>query len=111
VSRKAMQTEGRVPEALLEKCCWVCTVAVVTAFQGINARCIQSDWHLVPGVQSVWHLVPGLGSTALVLSIAAPFGGSNWYWLTLLSPLAGAYYLQKGNRQEEVCIAGAPPPP
>ena len=44
----------------------------------------------------------GLASTALVLSIAAPFGGNLWYGLTSISPFAGVYYLQKGNRQEEV---------
>jgi hypothetical protein len=44
----------------------------------------------------------GLASTALVLSIAAPFGGNNWYYMTLLSPLAGLYYWQRGTRQEEV---------
>jgi len=52
-----------------------------------------------------------LASTALVLSIAAPFGGNLWYGLTSISPFAGVYYLQKGNRQEEVrcplaCTAG-----
>ncbi len=46
----------------------------------------------------------GLGSTALVLSIAAPFGGSYWYALTLLSPLAGGYYWQRGSRVEEVAV-------
>jgi hypothetical protein len=43
----------------------------------------------------------GLGSAALVLSIAAPFGGNWWYLITLISPAAGAYYLRQGNRQEE----------
>jgi Cofactor assembly of complex C subunit B len=47
---------------------------------------------------------PGLGSAALVLSIAAPFGGNLWYLITLISPAAGAYYLRKGDRQEEVRI-------
>ena len=37
-----------------------------------------------------------------MLSIAAPFGGNFWYGLTSISPFAGVYYLQKGNRQEEV---------
>jgi len=46
----------------------------------------------------------GLGSTALVLSIAAPFGGSYWYALTLLSPLADGYYWQRGSRVEEVAV-------
>ncbi len=47
----------------------------------------------------------GLGSTALVLSIAAPFGGTYWYALTLLSPLAGGYYWQRGSRVEEVAVS------
>lgn len=46
----------------------------------------------------------GLGSTALVLSIAAPFGGSYWYGLTLLSPLAGAYYWNRGSREEQFAV-------
>ena len=46
----------------------------------------------------------GLGSTALVLSIAAPFGGSYWYALTALSPLAGIYYWQRGSRTEEFAV-------
>ena len=46
----------------------------------------------------------GLGSTALVLSIAAPFGGSYWYGLTALSPLAGGYYWQRGSRTEEFAV-------
>ncbi len=37
-----------------------------------------------------------------MLSIAAPFGGSWWYGITLISPAAGAYYLRKGDREEEV---------
>lgn len=44
----------------------------------------------------------GLASAALVLSIAAPFGGNWWYGITLISPAAGAYYLRKGDREEEV---------
>ena len=44
----------------------------------------------------------GLASTALVLSIAVPFGGAKWYLLTALSPLAGVYYWQRGTRQEEI---------
>lgn len=48
--------------------------------------------------------VAGLGSTALVLSIAAPFGGSYWYGLTLLSPLAGAYYWNRGSREEQFAV-------
>ncbi len=44
----------------------------------------------------------GLASAALVLSIAAPFGGNWWYGITLISPAAGAYYLRKADREEEV---------
>ncbi len=46
----------------------------------------------------------GLASTALVLSIAVPFGGSKWYLLTALSPLAGVYYWQRGTRMEEIQV-------
>lgn len=49
-------------------------------------------------------MLTGLASTALVLSIAAPFGGQNWYYLTFLSPLSGFYYWQRGTRQEEVQV-------
>ncbi|CAL5229519.1 g12859 [Coccomyxa viridis] len=52
----------------------------------------------------IFYVFCGLASTALVLSIAAPFGGQNWYWLTLLSPLSGFYYWQRGTRQEEVQV-------
>ena len=48
--------------------------------------------------------VAGLASTALVLSIAAPFGGNWWYLLCLISPAAGAYYLKNAERQEEVLL-------
>ena len=47
---------------------------------------------------------PGLASAALVLSIAAPFGGNYWYGITLISPAAGVYYLRKGDRQEEARV-------
>lgn len=43
-----------------------------------------------------------------MLSIAAP-GGSYWYAITLLSPLAGSYYLKKGDREEEVTPVYLPP--
>lgn len=52
----------------------------------------------------------GLASTALVLSIAVPFGGNWWYAMTLLSPLAGVYYLQKGTRDEEFAVGPASVP-
>ena len=39
-----------------------------------------------------------------MLSIALPFGGSKWYLLTGLSPLAGVYYWQRGTRQEEIQV-------
>jgi hypothetical protein len=50
----------------------------------------------------------GLASAALVLSIAAPFGGNWWYGITLISPAAGAYYLRKGDREEEVPAISSP---
>ncbi|MQL96412.1 hypothetical protein Taro_029088 [Colocasia esculenta] len=43
-----------------------------------------------------------LASVALVLSIALPEGGNNWFWLTVLSPLAGAYYWKRASRKEEI---------
>jgi len=52
----------------------------------------------------VFYVFCGLASTALVLSIAAPFGGQAWYWLTALSPLAGVYYWQRGTRVEEFLV-------
>ena len=39
-----------------------------------------------------------------MLSIAVPFGGSKWYLLTALSPLAGVYYWQRGTRLEEIQV-------
>ena len=52
----------------------------------------------------VFYVFCGLASTALVLSIAAPFGGNAWYGMTALSPLAGVYYWQRGERDEEVAV-------
>ncbi|XP_051187954.1 protein COFACTOR ASSEMBLY OF COMPLEX C SUBUNIT B CCB1, chloroplastic [Lolium perenne] len=45
-----------------------------------------------------------LGSVGLVLSIAVPEGGNNWFWLMTLSPLAGAYYWTKASRTEEIKV-------
>lgn len=45
-----------------------------------------------------------LASVALVLSIAVPEGGNNWFWLTTLSPLAGVYYWTKASRKEEIKV-------
>ncbi|OAY76327.1 Protein COFACTOR ASSEMBLY OF COMPLEX C SUBUNIT B CCB1, chloroplastic [Ananas comosus] len=45
-----------------------------------------------------------LGSVALVLSIAVPEGGNNWFWLMTLSPLAGVYYWTKASRKEEIKV-------
>ncbi len=58
---------------------------------------------LVQAVQQALRCA-GLASTALVLSIAVPFGGSKWYLLTALSPLAGVYYWQRGTRLEEIQV-------
>eukprot|EP01024_Parvocaulis_polyphysoides_P035512 TRINITY_DN3145_c1_g1_i3.p1 TRINITY_DN3145_c1_g1~~TRINITY_DN3145_c1_g1_i3.p1 ORF type:complete len:302 (-),score=50.38 TRINITY_DN3145_c1_g1_i3:182-1087(-) len=52
----------------------------------------------------VFYVFIGLGSTALVLSIALPQIGNWWYLLTLLSPLAGLYYFQRGTREEEIRV-------
>lgn len=53
----------------------------------------------------VFYTFCGLASIALVLSTVYPEPGSWWYALTLLSPLAGVYYFQKGERQEEVKVS------
>ncbi|XP_072962738.1 protein COFACTOR ASSEMBLY OF COMPLEX C SUBUNIT B CCB1, chloroplastic [Typha angustifolia] len=45
-----------------------------------------------------------LGSVALVLSIAVPEGGNNWFWLMTLSPLAGVYYWKRASRKEEIKV-------
>lgn len=54
----------------------------------------------------VFYVFCGLASTALVLSIAAPVAGHGewWYALTALSPLAGLYYWQRGERDEEFLV-------
>jgi hypothetical protein len=46
----------------------------------------------------------GLGSAALVLSIAQPAIGDAAYWLTGLSPAAGAYYWVNAGRQETMRV-------
>ncbi|CAL9198495.1 protein COFACTOR ASSEMBLY OF COMPLEX C SUBUNIT B CCB1, chloroplastic-like [Musa acuminata AAA Group] len=45
-----------------------------------------------------------LASVGLVLSIAVPEGGNNWFWLTILSPLAGLYYWKRASRKEEIKV-------
>jgi len=54
----------------------------------------------------VFYVFCGLASTALVLSIAAPIAGHGewWYALMVLSPLAGLYYWQRGDRDEEFLV-------
>lgn len=59
--------------------------------------------YIYPGQAAalVLYTLISLASTALVLSIAAPWGGNWWYALCLISPAAGTYYLQNANRKEE----------
>ncbi|XP_015893878.3 protein COFACTOR ASSEMBLY OF COMPLEX C SUBUNIT B CCB1, chloroplastic [Ziziphus jujuba] len=45
-----------------------------------------------------------LASVALVLTIAVPDFGNNWFWLTILSPLAGAYYWKRASRKEQIKV-------
>ncbi|XP_073158229.1 protein COFACTOR ASSEMBLY OF COMPLEX C SUBUNIT B CCB1, chloroplastic-like [Henckelia pumila] len=45
-----------------------------------------------------------LASVALVLTITFPDIGNNWFWLTILSPLAGAYYWTKASRKEQIKV-------
>ncbi|CAA2996576.1 COFACTOR ASSEMBLY OF COMPLEX C SUBUNIT B CCB1, chloroplastic [Olea europaea subsp. europaea] len=45
-----------------------------------------------------------LASVALVLTITLPDIGNNWFWLTILSPLAGVYYWTKASRKEQIKV-------
>ncbi|XP_023550037.1 protein COFACTOR ASSEMBLY OF COMPLEX C SUBUNIT B CCB1, chloroplastic [Cucurbita pepo subsp. pepo] len=45
-----------------------------------------------------------LASVGLVLTITFPDIGNNWFWLSSLSPLAGAYYWVKASRKEEIKV-------
>ncbi|XVF16100.1 hypothetical protein REPUB_Repub10bG0002100 [Reevesia pubescens] len=45
-----------------------------------------------------------LASVALVLTITVPDVGNNWFWITLLSPLAGAYYWKRASRKEQIKV-------
>lgn len=45
-----------------------------------------------------------LASVALVLTITFPDVGNNWFWITALSPLAGAYYWKRAERKEQIKI-------
>ncbi|CAN6470565.1 unnamed protein product [Victoria cruziana] len=45
-----------------------------------------------------------LASVALVLTITVPDVGNGWFWLTALSPLAGAYYWTRASRKEEIKV-------
>ncbi|XP_010556326.1 PREDICTED: protein COFACTOR ASSEMBLY OF COMPLEX C SUBUNIT B CCB1, chloroplastic-like [Tarenaya hassleriana] len=45
-----------------------------------------------------------LASVALVLTITLPDVGNNWFFITLLSPLAGVYYWTKASRKEQVKV-------
>ncbi|KAI9084043.1 hypothetical protein K1719_034039 [Acacia pycnantha] len=45
-----------------------------------------------------------LASVALVLTITFPDIGNNWFWITILSPLAGAYYWSRASRKEQIKV-------
>ncbi|KAM1357528.1 hypothetical protein EV1_044289 [Malus domestica] len=45
-----------------------------------------------------------LASVALVLTITVPDFGNNWFLLTALSPLAGAYYWKRASRKEQIKV-------
>ncbi|KDP41863.1 hypothetical protein JCGZ_26881 [Jatropha curcas] len=45
-----------------------------------------------------------LASVALVLTITFPDFGNNWFWITILSPLAGAYYWKQASRKEQIKV-------
>jgi hypothetical protein len=67
----------------------------VIVFEGQYAASISQASALVA------YTAISLASTALVLSIAAPWGGNWWYAMTLVSPAAGAYYFKNADRKEE----------
>ncbi|XP_030512186.1 protein COFACTOR ASSEMBLY OF COMPLEX C SUBUNIT B CCB1, chloroplastic [Rhodamnia argentea] len=45
-----------------------------------------------------------LASVGLVLTITVPDIGNNWFWITTLSPLAGAYYWKRASRKEQIKV-------
>uniref|UniRef100_A0A0C9QN25 TSA: Wollemia nobilis Ref_Wollemi_Transcript_19699_1059 transcribed RNA sequence n=1 Tax=Wollemia nobilis TaxID=56998 RepID=A0A0C9QN25_9CONI len=45
-----------------------------------------------------------LASVALVLTITFPDIGDKWYWITILSPLAGLYYWRRASRKEQIKV-------
>ncbi|KAK7380716.1 hypothetical protein VNO78_33231 [Psophocarpus tetragonolobus] len=45
-----------------------------------------------------------LASVALVLTITVPDFGNNWFWITILSPLAGVYYWNRASRKEQIKV-------
>ncbi|KAI9176274.1 hypothetical protein LWI28_000644 [Acer negundo] len=45
-----------------------------------------------------------LASVGLVLTITFPDVGNNWFWITILSPLAGAYYWKRASRKEQIKV-------
>ncbi|RDX64070.1 Protein COFACTOR ASSEMBLY OF COMPLEX C SUBUNIT B CCB1, chloroplastic [Mucuna pruriens] len=45
-----------------------------------------------------------LASVALVLTITFPDVGNNWFWITILSPLAGVYYWTRASRKEQIKV-------
>uniref|UniRef100_A0A2P2JWJ6 Uncharacterized protein n=1 Tax=Rhizophora mucronata TaxID=61149 RepID=A0A2P2JWJ6_RHIMU len=45
-----------------------------------------------------------LASVALVLTITVPDLGNNWFWITILSPLAGVYYWKRASRKEQIKV-------
>ncbi|KAL4355153.1 hypothetical protein GQ457_06G034170 [Hibiscus cannabinus] len=45
-----------------------------------------------------------LASVALVLTITFPDVGNNWFGITALSPLAGAYYWKRASRKEQIKV-------
>ncbi|GAV82804.1 DUF3529 domain-containing protein [Cephalotus follicularis] len=45
-----------------------------------------------------------LASVALVLTITVPDFGNKWFLITILSPLAGAYYWKRASRKEQIKV-------
>lgn len=88
-------------------CCQYCWLVCLASCSKLEKAADACDGFLGASAlmdQSCSALPTGLASTALVLSIAVPFGHEKWYLLVALSPLAGGYYFQRGTRQENFLV-------
>ena len=63
---------------------------------------VQPSW-LLAGLLTLLALGGSLGM-GLTLSLLFPIYGSVFFWLVLISPLAGIFYWQKAGRSEQVSL-------